>query len=124
MNIDKLINKNELARELGLKSGSLRTSALHKKYNSLISQLNRLCDYWRRFNGLIKNEWIDVKDKLPERVKGHDYSKKVLALRNDGEMIVCQYLYYMKCWSVWNEVYSEFDPNKFYVTHWMELPKK
>lgn len=47
MEIDKLINKNQLARELGLSEGSIRKRAIHKKYNSKIKELNDLLNYWR-----------------------------------------------------------------------------
>ena len=48
--IDKLINKNALAQELGLKQGSIRSSNVHKKYKLAIEDLNSLIDFWRRRN--------------------------------------------------------------------------
>ena len=47
MEIDKLINKNVLAEEFGLKPGSIRENNPHKKYYNQLRILNALIESWR-----------------------------------------------------------------------------
>ena len=77
-----------------------------------------------------KDNWISVKDRLPEIKKGEDYSENVIAWLNDENQIMC--LSYIKddnnewC-TVWCMVYDglygdgEFDDN-YQPTHWQPLP--
>ena len=61
----------------------------------------------------MKNEWISVKDKLPEEYKFR-MSKDVLTLAG-SKMGVKSYDYELKTWSASNFIT---------ITHWMPLPEK
>ena len=75
--------------------------------------------------------WISVKDKLPEIIKGKDYSENVLACCNGELMVVTRSFNYDDngnySW-FWANCYGNIDgdgeiDDDYEITHWMPLPK-
>lgn len=75
--------------------------------------------------------WISVKDKLPEIIKGKDYSENVLASCNGELMVVTRSFNYDDngnySW-FWANCYGNIDgdgeiDDDYEITHWMPLPK-
>lgn len=61
------------------------------------------------------NEWISVKDKLPENFE------TVLALCKDGDMFVGRHTSWQQ-WQIWTAKKSTKIVQRT-VTHWMPLPE-
>ena len=63
-------------------------------------------------NGVTSQEWISVKDRLP------DNEQWVVCIMYDGSFRAFQWDYIDWMWNDGNEWYAEKD-----VTHWMPLPQ-
>lgn len=74
----------------------------------------------------MKNNWISVKERLPEIIDGKDYSENVLAVINNTLFIMC-YCFIDNGW-VWTNCYGNIEEegifdDDYYPTHWQPLPE-
>lgn len=79
------------------------------------------------------NNWISVKDKLPETIEGKDYTENVWVLC-DGEVMIMRLVFTQDDNNEWSwfwancygDVFADGEIDDDYnVTHWMplEIPK-
>ena len=85
------------------------------------------------------NEWISVKDRMPDYIEGKDYSENVLAMYSVGEntsymgifnLVIVEYTEdgHQWAWGKLDSCYSDIRDSEpewdddYEVTHWMPLP--